>query len=301
VFIFVLYRLQPRIRDLDGTRVALASYAAPVEEVMTLLDRADKPYTRSGTEPVDRLDEPIRFERVSFRYEPDDPPALRDVTVAILPGQTTALVGPSGAGKSTFIKLLLRLYDPTEGTIYVNAHPLQSLDLTAWRRRLAVVGQDGYVFNTSVQANIAYGRLDATDAEIRDAARRADAHSFIQNLPRGYATRVGERGVRLSGGQRQRLTLARALVRHADLLILDEATNALDSLSEDIIQDTLETLHGRCTTVVIAHRLSTVMQADHVIVFDEGVIREQGTPTGLLEQEGFFTELYASQLQPATK
>ncbi len=295
VFVFVLYRLQPKIRQLDHARVGLAGYAGSVDEVMSLLDRADKPYTASGSEPFDRLGEAIRFEGVTFRYAPTEAPALREVSVEIPPARTTALVGPSGGGKSTFIKLLLRLYDPTEGAICVNGHALETLDLAAWRRRLAVVGQEGYVFNTSVRNNIAYGRLEATDAEIEQAARLADADGFIRQLPRGYATRVGNRGLRLSGGQKQRLTLARALVRRAELLILDEATNALDSLSEDLIQQALETLRDQCTVVVIAHRLSTVMEADHVIVLDEGRVREQGTPAALLERDGLFAEMYALQ------
>lgn len=301
VFVFVLYRLHPRIRDLDGARVALATQASPVEEVMSLLKETDKPWTNSGTVPIDRLHGSIRFEEVTFQYESGDEanpagsPALDDVTVEISPGQTTALVGPSGAGKSTFIKLLLRLYDPTEGKIKMNGYPLQTLDLNAWREQLAVVGQESHVFNTSVRSNIAYGHLEATDGEIEEAARLSDAHGFIQQLPRGYDTRVGDEGVRLSGGQKQRLLLARALVRQAKLIILDEATNNLDSLSEDLIQNALETLRGECTFVVIAHRFSTVMQADHVIVLNEGRVCQQGSPAELLEQEGLFAELYGRQ------
>lgn len=298
VFLFVLYRLYPQVRDLDGARVALATQAGPVDEVMTLLDDTNTPRTASGNGTIDRLDDPIRYDRVTFEYATGDPPALNKVSAEIRPGQTTALVGPSGAGKSTFIKLLLRLYDPTDGTISVDGRPLPTLDLKAWRRRLAVVGQEGEVFNTSVRANIAYGRLDATDADIEAAARLADAHGFIQCLSRGYDTRVGDQGVRLSGGQKQRLTLARALVRRADLVILDEATNSLDSLSEDLIQEALETLRGTCTFVVIAHRFSTILQADHVIVLDEGRVCQQGSPADLLAQEGLFADLYARQAAP---
>lgn len=306
VFVFVLYRLHPRIRDLDGARVALATQASPVEEVMSLLKETDKPRTISGTVPIDRLHGSIRFEEVTFQYESGDQadpaasPALDDVTVEISPSQTTALVGPSGAGKSTFIKLLLRLYDPTEGKIKVNGCALQTLDLKEWREQLAVVGQEGHVFNTSVRSNIAYGHLEATDDEIEEAARLSDAHGFIQQLPRGYDTRVGDEGVRLSGGQKQRLMLARALVRQTELIILDEATNNLDSLSEDLIQNALETLRGECTFVVIAHRFSTVMQADRVIVLNEGRVCQQGSPAELLEQEGLFAELYARQQLEST-
>ena len=304
VFVFILFRLQPHIRGLDSARVALASQAGPVEEVLSLLRCSDKPYTASGGAPFERLSGPIQFEEVTFDYDATrrdtgGDAALRDVSFRIPAGKTTAFVGPSGAGKSTLVKLLLRFYDPTQGAIYVNGRPLFTLDLGAWRQRLGVVSQDVYVFNTSVRDNIAYGRLDASDVDIENAARLADAHGFISRLPEGYATRVGDRGTRLSGGQRQRLALARAIVRDAQVLILDEATNALDSLSEEAIRQAVAKIGRQRTVIIIAHRLSTVEHADHIVALDEGCVREQGTFEELLARDGLFAKFYHLQYRSA--
>lgn len=295
VFIFVLYRLQPKVQGLDGTRLGLEALAPSVEAVTALLDPHDKPYIRSGTTRFEGLAQAVRFEGVSFCYDPAWGRAVEDVTVTIAAGKTTAIVGTSGAGKSTLIKLLVRLYDPTDGTITVDGVPLPDLDLVAWRSRIAFVSQDAYVFNATVRDNIAYGRLDATEAEVIEAAKQADAHSFITALSDGYDTRVGERGTRLSGGQQQRIALARAIVRDPDLLILDEATNALDTFSEHLIQEALDVLRRDRTVVVIAHRLSTVEEADHIIVMEDGRVREQGDLDALLALDGLFAKLYKLQ------
>lgn len=298
VFIFVLYRLQPKVKSLDSARTRLDSLAASVEDVTSLLDRDDKPYISSGPIEHEGLSEAIAFDNVTFRYDPSDEPALRNVSARLPAGKTTALVGPSGAGKSTLIKLIFRFYDVTEGAIYVDGHPLQKLDLESWRSKIAFVSQEGYTFNTTVRDNIAYGKLDATDEEIVAAARKANAHEFITQFPDGYDTEVGDRGVRLSGGQRQRISLARAIVRDPDVLILDEATNSVDSISERQIQEALELLGRDRTVIVIAHRLSTVERADHIIVLDEGRVREQGPPQHLLKDGGLFAKLYNLQRHP---
>ena len=295
VFIFVLYRLQPRIKALDSARTGLRALTAAVEDVMGMLDRTDKPYLTPGHVPHAGLRGEIRFEGVRFHYDPDDPPALHDVTLRIPAGRTTALVGPSGAGKSTLIKLLFRYYDPDAGVITVDGRPLPDLALESWRGRLALVSQDVFLFNATVRENIAYGCPGATDAEIEEAARKADAHAFIRRLPKGYDTEVGDRGVRLSGGQQQRITLARAIARDPELLILDEATNALDSRSERIIQDALNLFGEDRTVVIIAHRFSTIEQADHIVVMDEGRVREEGDRARLLAHDGLFSELLALQ------
>ncbi len=204
-------------------------------------------------------------------------------------------MGPSGAGKSTLINLLFRFYDVQQGEIAVDGIPLRDLDLTSWRNRLALVSQDSYVLNATVRENIAYGKTDATYDEIVDAAKRAQAHDFIMKLPEGYDSQVGNRGVLLSGGQQQRITLARAIVRDPDVLILDEATNQLDSIAEHLVQEALEEFGQQKTVVVIAHRLSTVKRADHIAVLDKGELREQGTVQTLLELNGLFAKLYKLQ------
>ena len=294
-FIFMLYRLQPQVKVLDGARASLISLSASVGAVMSLLDRTDKSYIQSGHRPFWGLQQGIRFAGVGFRYPASDQPALREVSIHFAKGKTTALVGPSGAGKSTTIGLLCRFYDPTEGEIYVDGCPLRQLNLDQWRDRIAIVTQDIYIFSATVRENIAYGRLEATDAEIEAAAQLANAHEFIAQLPEGYDTWVGDRGVRLSGGQRQRIALARALIRDPEILILDEATNALDSLSETLIQEALEVISRDRTVIVIAHRLSTIEKADQIMVLESGQVIEQGTLHQLLNQKGLFSQLYTLQ------
>ena len=299
VFVFVLYRLKPRVQSLDSLRLQLVSLGGAVRDVHALLDPADKPYTRSGPVPHVGIEEGVRFENVTFQYDTAERPALDGVTITFPAGRTTALVGPSGAGKSTVVKLLFRLYDPDGGTITVDGRPLPDLDLADWRVRAAFVSQDVYLFDGTVRENIAYGREGATDAEVRAAAQAAHADGFVERLPGGYDTPVGDRGVRLSGGQRQRIALARAVVRDPDLLLLDEATNALDTRSEHVVQEALETFSRGRTTVVIAHRLSTVEQADHIVVLDGGRVVEEGTLTDLVARDGLFAELYRLQHRSA--
>jgi ATP-binding cassette, subfamily B, bacterial MsbA len=298
-FIFILYRLQPQVKQIDGARVGLVSLASSVEEVMSLLDRSNKPYIRSGYTPFRTLEQSISLEAVTFHYNPLETPALEDVSICIPKGKTTALVGPSGAGKSTLIGLICRLYEVSEGEIYVDGRPLRELELTSWRDRIAIVSQEVHMFSATVRENIAYGRLDATDAEIIAAAQQANAHDFIMQLPQGYETTVGDRGIRLSGGQRQRIALARAIVRDPEILILDEATNALDSIAEHLIQEALQTFGRDRTVIVIAHRLSTIEQADQIIVLQSGRVIEQGDMPHLLTLNGLFAQLYRLQYRNA--
>lgn len=298
-FIFILYRLQPRVKHLDSARVGLVALTTSVEDVMSLLDRSNKPYIRSGRIPFSGLEQAISFKSVTFRYNPLEKAALQDISICIPRDKTTALVGPSGAGKSTLIGLICRFYDVTAGEITVDGYPLQQLNLADWRSRMAIVSQDVHIFSSTVGENIAYGRLEATKAEIVAAASLANAHDFISNLPQGYDTRVGDRGIRLSGGQRQRIALARAIVRNPEILILDEATNALDSISEHLIQEALNTLSHNRTVIVIAHRLSTVEQADQIIVLEAGKVIEQGNLHQLLKLDGLFARLYHLQYRNA--
>ncbi len=294
-FIFMLYRLQPVVRRLDSDRVNFLGLLGAVENVMSFLNRSDKQYIQSGDIQFQGLQRGITFESVDFRYNATEKPALADVSIYIPQGKTTAIVGPSGGGKSTLIRLICRFYDITEGEIYVDDRPLKNLNLSSWRSRIAIVSQDVHIFSTTVGENIAYGRLDATKAEIIAAAKKANAHEFISKLPEGYDTVVGDRGIRLSGGQRQRIALARAIVREPEILILDEATNALDSLSENLIQEALNSFSQNRTVIIIAHRLSTIEQADQIIVVQEGQVIEQGNLQYLLKLNGLFAKLYNLQ------
>lgn len=207
----------------------------------------------------------------------------------------TALVGASGAGKTTLADLIPRFYDPTQGQLLIDGVDIRQLEIKSLRRRLAVVSQDTFIFNTSVRDNIAYGTEGATELAIEEAARQANALEFIQEMPEGFDTQLGDRGVRLSGGQRQRIAIARALLRNPEILILDEATSALDSVSERLIQDSLEKLSVGRTVIAIAHRLSTIVRADQVVVLEQGRIVEQGKYQELLEQRGHLWKYHQMQ------
>jgi ATP-binding cassette subfamily B protein len=238
----------------------------------------------------------IAFEGIGFNY-PSRPnqAALDAFTLSIQPGQTVAIVGPSGAGKSTVFQLLLRFYDPQNGRIVLDGVDTRQMSLEALRQRVGIVPQDAVIFSTSALENIRYGRPDASDAEVRNAATAAFADSFINALPQGYDTFLGERGVRLSGGQRQRIAIARAMLKNPPLLLLDEATSALDAESERVVQDALESAMRDRTTLVIAHRLATVQKADLIVVLDHGRLVEQGTHAELVAQGGVYAGLAALQ------
>src|ERR1700751_5363347 len=296
-FLLLLYRLQPRIKQIDVDRVALDSFSGSVEEVKSLLYESAKPSWRSGTRVTDSIQKEIIFDNVSLTYDSGKGAALKQVTCSINVGETTAFLGPSGAGKASLINLICRFYDPSAGHLLIDGVPLPEFDLAWWRNQISVVSQEVYLFNASVAENISYGKLDATREELVEAARKAHALEFIEGLPDGFETVLGDRGIRLSGGQRQRLALARAFIRDPQILILDEATNSLDLISEGVVQDALAEFGQNRTVLVTAHRISTVEHADKIIVLDSGRVVESGTVTQLLAAGGLFSRFYALQLR----
>ena len=228
---------------------------------------------------------------MAFSYEKENP-VLTDLNFVARPGQTIAVVGPSGAGKTTIANLLPRFYDVTGGAICIDGVDIRDVTVGSLRDNIGLVPQDTLLFNTTIKENVLYGRLDATDEEVWDAIRAANAEKFIQGLPRGIDTKVGDRGLVLSGGQRQRIAIARAILKNPKILILDEATSALDTESEKIVQDALDKLMVGRTSFVIAHRLSTIKNADQILVLNHGVIEESGTHKELMEKKGLYYELY---------
>jgi subfamily B ATP-binding cassette protein MsbA len=294
-FLAILYRLQPRLVGLVSSLASLRGLHAPVMAVSETLATPPRPLNPIVNRQFFGLRVGLRFDSVTFSHEGAGRPAVSEVSFDAAQGNMVALVGPSGAGKSTLLDLLLRFYEPQHGGILADGIPINELDLASWRARLAVVSQDPYIFDDTVRANILYGRPEASEADLVNAAVLACADDFIRELPMGYDTKVGERGTQISGGQRQRLALARALVRDPDILILDEATNALDTLTERAFQEALEHFARHRLVFVVAHRLATIENADRVVVLDAGRVVETGTPRALLAGGGPFSQLFLSQ------
>ena len=282
------------LRALANLNASLQEGLAASQRVFDLLDTEPQIVEAPDARPLARAGGAIALDGVSFSY-PNGTPALRDVTLEIPAGKTVALVGPSGAGKSTVLNLIPRFYDVDQGAVLIDGTDVRAATIESVRDAVALVSQEAVLFDDTIRANIAYGRIEASEGEIVDAARAAGAHPFIEDLPQGYDTIIGERGVKLSGGQRQRLSIARAMLKDAPILLLDEATSALDAESERQVQDALRRLMRGRTTLVIAHRLSTVEQADRIHVLEGGRLAESGTHRSLLAEEGVYARLHAVQ------
>jgi ATP-binding cassette, subfamily B, heavy metal transporter len=265
-----------------------------LEQLMALL--AERPEVQDAPDAVPLPEGPgaVAFERVSFAYDPARP-ILEGIDFRLRPGRRLAVVGPTGAGKSTIARLLFRFYDPTAGRILVDGHDLRDVTQASLRAAIAVVPQDAVLFNDTIGYNLAFGRPDATRAEVEAAARAAELHDFVASLPDGYDTLVGERGLKLSGGEKQRVAIARAILKRPRILILDEASSALDSATEQAIQRRLRELGRGVATLVIAHRLSTVVDADEILVLDQGRVVERGTHGRLLQHGGLYADLWRRQ------
>ena len=293
-FVAALALMYEPVKKMANANNDIQRALAGAERVFEILDDPDLGVEKGGTLEFAPPFRELRFENVSFTYR-DGTKALDDVSFTAKAGEHIAIVGPSGAGKTTFVNLIPRFYDPWEGRILLNGRPLEEYSLTSLRRNVSIVSQDSFLFNLSVLHNIAYGCAEVDEEKACLAARSAFAHEFIQSMPEGYNTIIGERGVKLSGGQKQRLTIARALIKDAPLLILDEATSALDSESERIVQQALENLMENRTSIVIAHRLSTVIGADRILVMEKGRIVAQGRHQSLLETSPLYAKLYEMQ------
>jgi subfamily B ATP-binding cassette protein MsbA len=295
-FMIMVMRLLPPLKQLSQAPTTAQQSFASAERLFEVLDLPTEDQTDKGTRTVSGLRESLAFENVSFSYGED--PVLRDVSFVARQGEVVALVGASGAGKSTLVDLIPRFYEPTGGAIFLDGVDTREISLASLRGLTGIVSQDTVLFNDTVRNNIAYGASDRfTDAQVEAAARAANAHTFIMELPEGYGTILGERGTRLSGGQRQRLAIARALLTDPPILILDEATSALDTESERLVQEAIDRLLAGRTVFVIAHRLSTVVHADQILVLDRGEIIERGTHPELLARRGTYHRLHAAQMR----
>lgn len=287
------------VRHLSGAWEAVQSSLAGADRIAGLLKEEQEPHDVPGAEPIaDRVRGEIVFQDVGFAYS-NGTPVLEHVSLTIPAHNVVALVGPTGVGKSTLASLIPRFYDVTEGAIFLDGRDIRDYTLESLRRQISIVLQDVFLFYGTVRDNLLFGRPGASEDEMIDAARTANAHDFITALPEGYDTPIGERGVKLSGGQKQRLSIARAVLKDAPVLILDEATSSVDTETELLIQEALERLIRGRTTIVIAHRLSTVRNADTIVVLDDRTIREMGSHDELMRLHGMYRRLYTAQLQLA--
>jgi len=294
-FIIILFRLIGPTAAVNAARIKVEETEPDLASIERLIAQGDKLYLVDGTRPFHGLRDKIEFQEVDFAYEGQDAPVLRHISLEIPRGKMTAIVGTSGAGKTTLVDLLLRLYDPQGGRILVDGVDLRDLRLKEWQATIAVVSQDTFLFADTVRANLRFLNPVAGEEEIVRAARTAHAHGFIAELPDGYETQLGERGVRLSAGERQRIAIARAILGDRPGLVLDEATSNLDSSAEQLIQSAIAQIVRDRTVVAVAHRLSTIRHADNIVVIERGEVAEQGTHEQLIGSKGVYAELVRLQ------
>ena len=295
-FLTYAVNLANPVKRLSRVYAAIQKAMAAADRVFEVMDLDEKITDVPGAKPLPPIQGQVEFKDITFSYK-EGQPALQHISLKAEPGQMIALVGPSGSGKSTIANLIPRFYDVDSGTIAIDGHDIRQVTADSLREQIGLVPQETMLFSTTVMENIRYGRLDATDEEVVEAARAANAEEFIKDLPEGYDTKLGERGLNLSGGQRQRLAIARAILKNPRVLILDEATSALDTESEKIVQDALDKLMVGRTSFVIAHRLSTIFNADQIFVVENGQLREHGTHEELLAAGGLYSNLYNIQFR----
>jgi subfamily B ATP-binding cassette protein MsbA len=295
VYFYILKRSQTAFNALNNVRTSLAYANGPISAISEILDDKDKFFVEDGGKEFSELKEGIDFRHLSFSYIKGKE-VLRDVTLKIDKGKFLALVGPSGGGKTTLINLILRFYDCPPNSILIDGNDIRSFTLKSLRSRIAVVSQDAWLFNDTIRNNIVYGlKKDIPAEQVARAAKNARLLDFINSLPEGFDTYIGDRGVKLSGGEKQRLSIARALLKGADILILDEATSSLDTKTERLIQESINEMIEHKTVIAIAHRLSTIQHADRIIVIDNGRTLEEGTLNELLAGKGLFYEYWKDQ------
>lgn len=295
-FLTYAVNLANPVKRLSRVYAAIQKAMAAADRVFNIMDLDEKITDVPGAKPLPPIKGKVEFKDITFSYK-EGQPALQHISLKAEPGQMIALVGPSGSGKSTIANLIPRFYDVDSGVITIDDHDIRQVTADSLREQIGLVPQETMLFSTSVMENIRYGRLEATDEEVIEAAKAANAEEFIKELPEGYDTKLGERGLNLSGGQRQRLAIARAILKNPRVLILDEATSALDTESEKIVQDALDNLMVGRTSFVIAHRLSTIFNADQIFVVENGHLREHGTHEELLAAGGLYSNLYNIQFR----